>query len=74
MRPGELVKIETANIDIESRTMKGGIKTKAGKNRVIPINKKILPFIGQEEALFYFLTTKISKCPISHITIANSRL
>lgn len=25
--------------------MRGGIKTKAGKNRIIPINKKILPFI-----------------------------
>jgi integrase len=45
LRPSELVKIETANIDIESRTMKGGIKMETGKNRVIPINKKILPFI-----------------------------
>ncbi len=27
--------------------MKGGIKTTAGKNRVIPIAKKILPFISE---------------------------
>jgi integrase len=45
LRPGELVTIETANIDLENRIMRGGIKTAAGKNRVIPINKKILPFI-----------------------------
>lgn len=45
MRIGELLQIETANIDIENRTMRGGIKTAAGKNRVIPINNKILPFI-----------------------------
>ena len=45
MRPGELVKIETAKINLGERIMRGGIKTTVGKNRVIPINKKILPFI-----------------------------
>lgn len=47
LRPGELVTIETENIDIENRTMKGGIKTKAGKNRIIPINNKILPMVSK---------------------------
>lgn len=47
LRPGELLLIKTADIDIENRTMRGGIKTKAGKNRLIPINKKILPLIQQ---------------------------
>lgn len=47
LRPGELVLIETTNIDIENRIMKGGIKTKAGKNRIVPINKKIIPFISK---------------------------
>ena len=45
LRPGELVTIENANIDIENRIMRGGLKTAAGKNRIIPINKKILPFV-----------------------------
>lgn len=45
LRPGELILIETDNIDIDNRTMMGGIKTKAGKNRIIPINKKILPLV-----------------------------
>jgi integrase len=45
LRPGELVKIENKDINIKERYMRGGIKTTAGKNRIIPINKKILPLI-----------------------------
>lgn len=45
MRPGELILIETTNVDIQNRSMIGGIKTSAGKNRIIPINEKIVPFI-----------------------------
>lgn len=45
LRPGELILIENKNLDIDRRTMKGGIKTKASKNRIIPINRKILPLI-----------------------------
>lgn len=45
LRPGELVTIENANIHLDERYMTGGIKTPAGKNRVIPINKKIHTFI-----------------------------
>jgi integrase len=53
LRPGELLLMKTADIDIEERTMRGGIKTKAGKNRVIPINKKILPLIQERLKLGY---------------------
>lgn len=45
LRPGELVDIETAKVYLDKRYMRGGKKTRAGKNRVIPINKKILPLI-----------------------------
>lgn len=45
LRVGELLDIKTANIDTEKRIMNGGLKTKAGKNRVIPIHYKILPLI-----------------------------
>lgn len=45
LRPGELIDIENKNININERYMRGGIKTEAGKNRIIPINKKILPLI-----------------------------
>lgn len=50
LRIGELLLIETVNVDIENRTMKGGLKTAAGKNRIIPINKKILPFVAKRQA------------------------
>jgi len=47
MRPGELLALDPATIDLETRTMRGGIKTTAGKNRIIPIADKILPIIKQ---------------------------
>lgn len=45
MRPGELLELETDNIHLNERYLVGGIKTEAGKDRIIPINKKILPLI-----------------------------
>ena len=45
MRIGELLTIKTENVHLDERYMIGGIKTEAGKNRIIPINKKILPYI-----------------------------
>ena len=50
LRIGELLLIKTANVDIANRTMKGGLKTAAGKNRIIPISKKILPFVAKRQA------------------------
>lgn len=45
MRVGEMLLIETKNVHLEEGYMKGGLKTEAGKNRTIPINKKIEPYI-----------------------------
>lgn len=45
MRPSELLKIRKFNVHLDEMYMVGGIKTKKGKNRVIPINKKVLPII-----------------------------
>lgn len=44
-RIGELLTLRNLDIDLENRTIKGGIKTNAGKNRIVPINLKILPLI-----------------------------
>ena len=41
----ELFSIVTKNVFIEKGYMIGGEKTEAGRNRIIPINQKILPFI-----------------------------
>lgn len=40
-RPQEIGLIEIANVDLENGTFKGGIKTDAGKDRVVPIHPKI---------------------------------
>lgn len=45
LRISELLQIETKNIDIENRIMVGGIKTEYGKNRSIPIHKRLIPII-----------------------------
>jgi integrase len=47
MRIGELIEMKNENVNIEDRTMIGGIKTEAGKDRLIPINEKILPFVAK---------------------------
>lgn len=45
MRPTELCKVQSANVNVEEHYLRGGIKTAAGKNRIIPIADKILPFV-----------------------------
>ncbi len=37
--------MRTENIDLEQRTFKGGIKTNAGKNRIVPIHSAIFPLV-----------------------------
>ena len=38
--------LETLKIDAEKNIFVGGLKTKAGKNRTVPIHSKIQPFVG----------------------------
>lgn len=45
MRVGELLEIKTEDVHIEERYMTGGIKTEAGKHRIIPIHRRILPLV-----------------------------
>lgn len=45
MRIGELLDITSDKVDIDQRIIIGGKKTKAGKDRAIPIHKRILPLI-----------------------------
>lgn len=47
MRPSELLEMKTENVNLEKRIMQGGIKTKAGKDRLIPIHRATLPFIAE---------------------------
>lgn len=45
LRIEEFMRIETKNVHISERYMVGGLKTKAGRDRIIPIHTSILPII-----------------------------
>lgn len=45
MRINELLKLKTSNIHLEERYWIGGSKTEAGKDRIIPLHKSIIPYI-----------------------------
>ena len=44
-RPKELEIMKISDVDLGLRTMKGGVKTKAGKNRIVPIHSKIYELV-----------------------------
>ena len=46
-RISELLQVKTENADLENGSIRGGLKTKAGINRLVPIHKRIMPFIEE---------------------------
>ena len=36
-----MLSLRTANVDLKEWTMRGGVKTEAGKNRLVPVHSKI---------------------------------
>lgn len=57
-RPQELALIKTENVDLENMTIKGGLKTDAGKNRIVPIHSSVQDLVKKRynpdnEYLFY---------------------
>lgn len=60
-RINELLEMENCkNIDIENKTMKGGFKTNAGKDRIVPIHSSIMPLVMNhyDPAQKYFIRNK----------------
>lgn len=59
MRVNELLNLKKSDIHLDKNGIITGSKTEAGKNRFIPINKKILPFIlnRMNNKTEYFLIT-----------------
>lgn len=43
----ELLTMKTTQVDLEQKTLRGGIKTAAGKDRLVPIHPRILPLIQE---------------------------
>lgn len=44
-RINELLSIETSNVNLNERWIKGGLKTKAGKDRIVPIHSLIFDMV-----------------------------
>lgn len=44
-RISEMINLKVENIDLIEKTMKGGVKTAAGKNRIVPIHSKIFNIV-----------------------------
>lgn len=62
LRIGELLDITSDKVDIDKRIIIGGKKTKAGIDRAIPINHKILPIIKSKlDQKYLVLSTKGKK-------------
>lgn len=67
LRPTELLTLKTKDINLEDHYMIGGIKTDAGKNRVIPIHPKIYSLIKKRcETGYEYLVTKDDGTKISY--------
>lgn len=60
LRPTELLEIRSEDVHLAEGYMTGGIKTEAGKNRIIPIHDKIKPLIEKrlDQKRDYLITNK----------------
>lgn len=45
LRPSELLEIRSENVRLDERYMIGGMKTDAGKDRIVPIHEAIVPLV-----------------------------
>lgn len=61
MRISELLEMKTENVNIKEGYMIGGVKTEAGKNRIIPIHEKIMPIVRAQysESKKYLFAAKL---------------
>lgn len=69
LRLSELLSLKSEQVNIKEKYIQGGIKTNAGKNRIIPIHPKILPFIKKwlsQENEYLLTTSKGTKYSPTH--------
>ncbi len=59
----ELLTMKCEDIDLDQQTFKGGIKTAAGKNRIVPIHSAIFPMVKDRvlKGNEYFITNEKGK-------------
>lgn len=71
-RVSEMLTVRSDNINLEERTLTLGVKTEAGKNRIIPIHKKLIPIIRSHigaEYLFDYKRSAKAKNPEKALVI-----
>ncbi len=66
MRPSEILGIHKDNVYCDERYMIGGIKTAAGRNRVIPIAKCVLPLVERRLQGSDYLVSKSNGKPMTY--------
>ncbi|MDR1465402.1 MAG: site-specific integrase [Oscillospiraceae bacterium] len=54
-RLSELLAVKCADVDLAQSTIKGGVKTKAGRDRIVPIHPRILPLVTSRMGGSYLL-------------------
>lgn len=59
-RINELLDMKVSDVDLEAGTMRGGSKTKTGKNRIVPIHPKIKPLLERRINRFSNKLFKVS--------------
>ncbi len=69
-RIGELLSMRTDDVDLDEWTMRGGSKTEAGKNRIVPIHPRIRPLIERryDSAQEYLIPSPDGKGSLSYYT------
>lgn len=63
LRPSELLQIRTDNVNLAEHYMIGGLKTEAGRNRIIPIHDDIYPLIEKrmQQGTEYLVPYKVDR-------------
>ena len=63
-RISEMLDLRTENVSLENGTMKGGTKTRAGKDRIVPIHSKIRHIVERrmEDGSEYLFSYNGKKC------------
>lgn len=61
-RPQELCDLLIENINWEDLSISGGMKTKAGKNRIVPIHSNVEQYVRDQEAYARSLNSKYLFC------------
>lgn len=76
LRISELLNLKRCDIDMEAQTITGGTKTRAGKNRVVPIHPRIMPFIKErlKQENEYLISVDGKKCTSNRYYTAWSKL